>query len=392
MSRREEFGKKFIYFILTLWMSTEVLFNSTIEYVFIWERDNLNDVMAYVVLALLLVQIVFFQSYQIKELLLIGTITIFIAYATINSNHNALMSTWIFVVASKHINFDKFIELTYLIQFVMFIVIIYMFINGYINDFTVYRGNILRHSLGFSHPNQLGIRVFLLLVCRCYYRRNRINLIDITIVLAAAYFVNKVANSKTSYYALIILAAITMVYVLLLRLGSKMNLFANVVIVIALISNVGSIFLSTHSLNHNKLLKSFDIVMSRRFSQCYRTMCYYGVKLFGQDVQLIVKRPIIGAIYHFWLDNAYMAILLRYGVVVFLLFSTLYITTLLHLKRTEQYYLMGIMGLYSIYGIMENNYFSMSQNLFLVTLSFPLFIHADDKERKRIPSKFRIVW
>ena len=63
MHKREEFGKKFIYFILALWMATEVIFNSTIEYVFMWKKDDLNTVMAYVVLFLLLFQIILFQTY-----------------------------------------------------------------------------------------------------------------------------------------------------------------------------------------------------------------------------------------------------------------------------------------------------------------------------------------
>ena len=63
MHKREEFGKKFIYLILALWMATEVIFNSTIEYVFMWKKDDLNTVMAYVVLFLLLFQIILFQTY-----------------------------------------------------------------------------------------------------------------------------------------------------------------------------------------------------------------------------------------------------------------------------------------------------------------------------------------
>lgn len=392
MNKREEFGKNFIYFILILWMSTEVLFNTTIERIFAWKKDDLNDVMAYIVLALLLVQIVFFQTYQLRELLLVGMITIFIAYATINSNHNTLMSTWIFIVASKSIDFDKFIKLTYYVQLIMIAVVIYMYFNGYIRDYSIYRGSVLRHSWGFSHPNQLGVRAFLLMVCRCYYRRKNLNVIDISLVIAVAVFVNKVANSKTSYYALIILAVISIVYTMLVYLDCNMNFFCNICIFTAVLTNVGSIILSTINLNNYSLLKAFDVVMSKRFSHCYRTMRYYGIGLWGQDVQLIVKRPIIGTIYHFWLDNAYMAILLRYGIIVFLIFSTLYIVAMIYLKRSEHFYLLGIMSLYSIYGIMENNYFSMSQNLFLLALSFPLFIHSNGSEHAGVFSKVKIVW
>ena len=392
MKKREEFGKKFIYFILILWLSTEILFNTAIENFFGWKRGELNDVMAYVILIMLLVQMVFFQSYKVSEMVIISLITAFVAFATINSNHHTMMSTWIFIVAAKHIDFDRMVGIAYFVQLIMIAIVFYMFINGYIKEDLIYRGSILRHSLGFSHPNQLGIRIFLLLVSRCYYRKNKLNFIDVGVVIVAAIFVNKVANSKTSYYALIMLAVISSIYVLLRILHNDMKILANVAIAVGIIANIGSVILSTIELNKHQILNSLNIFMSKRFSQCHRTMKYYGVELFGQDVQLIVKRPIVGVVYHFWLDNAYMSILLRYGVVVFLIFSMLYFATMLYLKRTSKVYLLMIMALYSIYGIMENNFFSMSQNLFLLTLSFPLYVHATNNDRENILSRIRVTW
>ena len=392
MRKREEFGEIFIYFILVFWMSTEVIINTTIEYVFVWKREELNNILAYIILVLLLIQIAFFQNYQLKEIITIGAITGLVVLVTLNSDYNALITTWIFIVASKNIDFDKFIELTYYTQLIMFIVVIYMFLNNYIQDFCIYRDNLLRHSLGFSHPNQLGIRVFLLMVSRCYCRRNKLNAIDIAIVIAAAFSVNKIANSKTSYYALLILAIISVIYVALIHMGSDMAAFSNILILIAITANVGSIVLSTNNIKKIPMLRSFDMLMSKRFSQCYRTMNYYGISLFGQEVKLLVKRPALGTFYHFWLDNAYMAILLRYGVLMFLVFSYLYLVAMVYLKRSEQYYLLGIMSLYSIYGIMENNYFSISQNLFLIVLSFPIYIHITSKAPTIFSSKIRIIW
>ncbi len=392
IEKREQFGRNFIHIILAIWMIKEVLLNTTIEYVFGWKREELNEIMAYVVLALLILQIVLFQSYQLDELIIVGIVTAFIVYATIVSGHKTLMSTWIFIVASRHVDFDKFIKISYYIQLFAFIIIIYMFFSGYISDYTIHRGNVIRHSLGFSHPNQLGISVFLLLVCRCYYKRNKMTFFDISLILVAAALVYKIANSKTSFYSLIILAIVSAIYIFMFRLGINMTFFANIMIAIAIVSNLGSILLSIVDLSSFPTLKSFDVFMSYRFSLCNRTMKYYGIGLWGKDVKLTVSRPVVGGVYHFWLDNAYMALLLRYGIIVFLIFSVLYIATMLYLKRTEQYYLLGIMMIYAVYGIMENNYFSMSQNLFLIALSFPLFTHNDSKSMHGISSKVKIVW
>ncbi len=377
MGKREEFGRLFLYFVFVLWSGTEVLFSSTLNKILWWEKDKINDQMAIIILGLLLVQIVFFQKYQLSEMIIIAMISLPIIYATLNSNHNRMMSTWIFIIAAKYIDFDKLIRVTYYVELWLMILIIYLFEIGFISEYTMYRGTILRHSLGFSHPNQLGVRIFLLVICRCYIRREKFNFIDWSIIIAAAIFVQRVADSKTSYYALYILSVIMAVYVMVHFFGGELEKYSNIMIVVAIGANVLSVFLSYIQVKKYPLLKAIDTFMSKRFSLCHKTLQYYGVKLFGQDIKLIFPRPGIGRMYHFWLDNAYMSILLRYGVVVFLIFSSLYIWTMVLLKNTGHHILVSILCLYAIYGIMENNFFSMSQNIFLLLLSYPIYGNMD---------------
>ena len=145
MGKREAFGQKFIYFILILWFSTEVLFNSTLDRIFIWKISELNDTLAYIILGLLVAQIVFFQKYQIKEFALIAIVTLPVIIATLNSGHNTMMSTWIFVVASKYIDMDKIAKVSYYTELLMTLAVFYLFFNGFIEEYVTYRGLVLLH-------------------------------------------------------------------------------------------------------------------------------------------------------------------------------------------------------------------------------------------------------
>jgi hypothetical protein len=179
------------------------------------------------------------------------------------------------------------------------------------------------------------------------------------------------------------------------RLGTDMGKIANLYIVVAVASNVLSLTLSYIQIRKYPVLDKFDQFMSRRFYLCHQTLKYYGVKLFGQDIQMIVNRPIVGKVYHFWLDNAYMSILLRYGPVVLIVFSGLYIWTMIVLKDMKQYMLLEILSLYAIYGIMENNFFSLSQNLFLLLLSYPIYKHLsynEEQTNRGLLSRIRLTW
>lgn len=392
MGKREEFGKIFIYFIFALWSGSEIILNSRLEK-FLWlDVGELNNHMSYVILALLMVQIIFFQEYQIKELLLIGIISLPIIYATSCSNHNTMMSTWIFIIAVKYIDFERIVKLTYYVGLLATVLVILLFVMGYISEYTMYRGTILRHSLGFSHPNMLGVRIFLLVVCRCFIHKKNFNILDWGIIPIAAIFVYRVTNSQTSCIALVILAVIVGVYVIVDMYGGDFSVFSRCMIVVAIFANLLSLFLSFINLKKYPMLKRIDRFMSSRFSQCHRTLDYYGVKLFGQDIKLIFVRPGISKTYHFWLDNAYMSILLRYGIIVFAFFSVMYICTMIYLRKIEQHLLVAILCLYAVYGIMENNFFSMSQNLFLLLLSYPIYRYDDMKAKVRKKTSLRITW
>lgn len=389
MEKRIEFGKKYISFVFVLWFGTEVLFNSNIEQFFIWKKSDANSSMAIIILILLMIQIIFFQDYQIKELVIIAIVSLPIIYATSLANYNTLLSTWIFVIASKNIDLKKLTGIAYYVQLIMVIVVLVLFFNGYVNENSFYRGTVLRHSLGFTHPNQLGIRVFLIFICRCFHRKDRLNILDAIVTFIAAIVLNIVTNSQTSVYCMILLSIIICAYELATRMRLNMNAWSNFFIVLAIVSNSVSVFLSIIDVKKHNILKHVDDYMSHRFSQCHRTIGFYGINLFGQDIKLTVKKNITGVIYHFWLDNAYVSLILRYGVIVFFIFSALYICTMVYLKRTQQFLLIAILGLYAIYGIMENNFFAMAQNLFLLTLSYPIY-HRISGNKKDSVRKVRI--
>ena len=389
-SKRQKIGEVFIYFTLLFWLANEVLLSSTITKILVWDAKVINDVVAYVVLVLLIVHIILFQRYEFGEIVVIFLISLPIIYSTITSSNKTMMSTWIFIIAAKYIDFDEFVKYAYWVQLAMIMFVFYLFFSGQIGEQILYRGSIVRHSWGFVHPNQLGERLFQLIICRGYIRRKKINFVDVIITIAIAIFVKVVPNSQTSYYALVLFSLVLCLHIVISMTELKFDNVIGYTIIVSILVNIGSLYLSFIDVRKNYWLKVFDKLMSQRFYQCHRTLKFYGISLWGQDIQKIVKRHIIGSYHRFWLDNAYMAMLLRYGVVVFLIFSALYISAMLYLKKEKQYMLLEILCLYAIYGVMENNFFSMSQNMFLLVLSYPIYrrVLPEDEARK---SRIRLI-
>jgi hypothetical protein len=75
----------------------------------------------------------------------------------------------------------------------------------------------------------------------------------------------------------------------------------------------------------------------------------------------------------FYIDTSYVAILVRYGIGVYLIFSILYIVAMIYCLKKNNHFMVIVLSMYAIYGIMENSFFAITQNFFLIALSFPLY-------------------
>ena len=100
----------------------------------------------------------------------------------------------------------------------------------------------------------------------------------------------------------------------------------------------------------------------------------YGVPIFGQRVYVTEdERKMAGIQSRIWLDNAYVNVLLRYGIVIFLIFSIAYFCLLKTLVLQKQYMLATLLFLYALYGIMENGLYMITHNIFLIMFSVLLY-------------------
>ena len=191
--------KNFFLYIFTFWYGTEIIFNSTLINAQGIPFGRLNSITTWLVFGLLMLQIVLFQSYTRRELLIIVSITLPIAAATVLSGQRTILSAWMFVVAAKNADLDRVIQRAYKILLVLIPTIMILCIFGVIENKMLMRGNIPRSSLGFLHPNQLGLRVFQLIVCHCYVHKNALKKHNYFYILFAIFFLVRVPNSKTAY-------------------------------------------------------------------------------------------------------------------------------------------------------------------------------------------------
>ena len=90
----------------------------------------------------------------------------------------------IFVLASKDVNFKRLLKVT---LYVLIGTTIYTLISclcGLIVDILVYRGDNVRHSFGWTSPNQLMIVIFEMISIYLYLRKDKLKWYDFLISIA----------------------------------------------------------------------------------------------------------------------------------------------------------------------------------------------------------------
>ncbi len=374
--------KNFFTFIFTLWYGTEIIFNTTLKSILGISIGVLNNIVSWFVFALLMIQIIFLQSYKKKELIVVMAITLPLIIATVLSGNRQMLSTWMFIVAAKNDDFDKIVRIAYRISLIMIPFVIVLCGLGFIENYTFMRGDIRRYSLGFLHPNYLGVRVFQLVLCNCYVNRDKLNISNYGYIVLAIMFSFKVPNSQTIYISMIVFLVLLLIYKCIENQKQIfVKLYGDGLLIGAIILNALSLLLSFIDVNRYSLLLWIDRWMSRRFSWGHRVWQIYGTSFLGQRIYYSEEETrLIGIDSRLFLDNTYVCIFLTYGILVFLIFSISYIFLMRKMIVHSSYILVIILFLYALYGVMESGLYMIKYNIFLIAFAELLYHKTNTKK------------
>ncbi len=378
---KEKCKKKFFDFIFILWFSTEIIFRS--KYVDLINNifPNIEKYINYIVLILLITQIVFFQKYTRKELYVIIPVSILIIVSAITSGINYLLSAWLFILGTKNTDIDKVIRSAYRILFVLIPIIILGNIVGIIPEVIQYRGSVVRHSLGFLHPNSLGLSLFQFMLCYCYIKWEKIKWYNLLVIIGGAIFSKIVADSKTATYSMVLLVLFILIFKILAYFKQNIKMvFSRVLQSISLIIGAGNIILSKIDVRNYVILQEIDMFLSQRFSMCHRVFKIFGETWLGNKLYISEKeREMVGIRTVLYLDSAYCNLWLRFGIIILILFLVAYF--LLYNKVDHSPVIVMILFIYSVYGVMEAGLIQMRNNVFLLMFSYLIYSGTTQKEQ-----------
>lgn len=374
--------ENYFYFVFGLWFLEKIIVGTTAEKI-LWVEINVWDtIISWSVLVLLLIKIFFLQRYTVKQFIMITVISFFFLLSVILSNDRRLLSAWLFIVAGKDVDIERVVKIARNILFVALFSIFFCTYLKILDNYIIYRLNTPRYSLGFDHPNQLGLRIFQFIICIIYLHKDRVGFPDITLIIAGAVFCFLVPNSQAAYVSLLILLIVLGIYIYIKKYSVNLSLhFMSGLITGAVAANAMSVFLSIIDVKKNNLLSLLDRALSYRFSMCHIDYILYGVSWFGNRIYISEEdRRLAGITQRLWMDNSYMSLLLQYGILTYLIFSVIYIVTMYKQKKNNNMMLVMVLFLFAVYGIIEKSFFAMTHNIFILSFASLIYWKESDSE------------
>lgn len=299
----------------------------------------------------------------------LSILLIFIAeFSKYITNNNMLNIYLYFISAMKGINIRNAIKCIFVAKLSIVVVTILSYFSGFIGASDVI-GNTgeLKRSLGFNHPNVLGILLVEISLILFYLRKNQFaSIVLYVLCFLVSYFI---CYSRTSSYIILFLLFSNLVIFIFksFKCNAKykfITFLCYLVMAFSLLISLGIAFKWFNLDDYN----SFFSGRIRLYQGFYEL---FGVKFFGQSINSSSMYLSMHGLST--LDNSYIYLLVSYGLFVFTLYVIGTFITIYRLSKQHMFYELFLFVIYLFYGIFETVAIRFEFNFSLLFIGLMIF-------------------
>lgn len=252
---------------------------------------------------------------------------------------------------------------------------------------------------GFTHHNYLGCRTLTFYLCYIILRYEKYHVLDLLPAVLCFCFCYYMVKSRTAAILILVATVLVVIFKFLQQLEKKIGEDK-----CGLLAKLGTGFIMLFSvifslvvcIGYNPSISFYeflDDLLSTRLSKANALWQEYGFSLLGQSVELIGTQaaeeagvsPVI-------LDNAYMHLFIRCGILVGVLVLVAYASAARNALRRKDYAVAVVIATYFVCGISECWLFTITYNPLLILLSSALYDENGKFGEKSVPDLVVSAW
>lgn len=314
-----------------------------------------------------------------RQLFIIAVISCLLVIVSIQSGSWILLPTFLLVLASKNVNFDKVVKLDVCFRSILTFVIIASSQIGIIsNRIEIRTDSVMRQSLGFGHPNRLALDIFIICLYWMYLRYKKYKWYDFLGILLLTIFEVKMTDGRASFYCLIVILVFILINLIFYKISILKRIIEFIVNKSAYVFYFFCVYISFYSAKNfkynNEIWAFFNKIFNARIDYAYNALHNYGILLGGQKIETITLTEAINTNTMFnGIDNMYLYLGVNFGLIVlvcYLLFVFLILRTAVNNKAEAA----GIaLIIFSFLSLMENQMLTIESNIFLLLFGTLLY-------------------
>lgn len=260
-----------------------------------------------------------------KEWIIFGLCTLISFLIYFVSGELRFFELAIFVFGMKCTNFKKIAKISLAESSVLALTVVGASLLGIIQNYEFYReyDGAVRYAMGFSYVGQLPCIVFQNIFLTTYLRNGKTKKILLvnTLELLISYAVYKITGVRNTFIVSIMFIGMEIIYNKKRKNFHKgIKHFKNIYVILFIIS----LILANIYNPNNAIMKKLNNLLSYRLRLSNYVVESYDVKLFGNDIKMYgssaIKYGNVDSSKYFYIDNLYIQLLYKYGVIATLIY------------------------------------------------------------------------
>lgn len=297
-----------------------------------------------------------------------------------------ISDTLLFIIGAKGVNFKKICFVYLCVAVSIQLIALYMINAGYIANYIYEDTDRVRNSWGVAYPTDFAAHIMGICAVYVCWRERKLTFVEIALILISGVFVYSTTyarNDTIGILAIGILCLVVKVLGLFKIQISKckwMNILAFSIIALFIVS----VWMAAAYDENSSLMVSLDRIFSQRLTMGHVGLQRYGIHLFGTQVAEngLGFGSVIAPGFYFFLDSAYVRILIKYGYIFAVLISIMFISIFFRVRKLNKDYILVVLLVMLITAFVEHHFFDLSFNLIWLLL-FSQLTHKDSSEMKK---------
>ena len=286
----------------------------------------------------------------------------------------------IFIFTGRRIDFNKIARFTFWVTLGMMIFIMLSAELHIIDNLQVTsRAGRKRDFLGFRFPLNSATLACNITALFVYYKKDHIKIKEMLLLLAFNIYLYVRTDSKLCFYSSVFILVLAFILKYKYEFMCRRKLLTGFLVGSYVLAFVVSLVFALSYDKNIQWMKELNRATEDRLYYANLSLERYGVTLFGEDIPWVgygtdSSGKVVYYVHlaYFYVDNMYIQVMQRYGVVFITLFLALFTATIYKSRKNNDIYAVFILAIIAIKCVIDNLSFYLYYNTFWMLISYEL--------------------